>query len=63
MIATPRQPFNDAKKLASAHNLFVREQSSEYLLYRRMPTRAVYIGKRSTPETLLAFVRKVIKTH
>lgn len=58
-----RQPFAEAKQLATANNLFVREHGSEFLLYRRMPDRAVYVGKRSTPETILALVRKVIKLH
>ena len=64
---TPIQQFKEAKQIAEDHGLFVVEKAgakaTEYQLYRRMATRSVFIGKRSTPEGLRTLVCKVTNFH
>lgn len=60
---TPLQQFKEAKQIALDHGLFVVDKGSEYQLYRRMATRNVFIGKRSTPAALRTLVCKVTNFH
>ncbi|MER2537663.1 MAG: hypothetical protein ABTQ26_00325 [Azonexus sp.] len=60
---TPQQQFKEAKQIAKDHGCFVIEKAGRYLVYRKTPMRAVYLGARSTPETLRAFVCKVTDFH
>lgn len=65
---TPQQQYKQALQIAQDYGLFVHEkpganQKTEYQLYRRMATKNVFVGKRSTPEALCALVRKVTNFH
>lgn len=53
----------EARQLASAHGCMVIERGGKYLVYRNTTARPVFVGSRSTPETLRAFVRRVTTTN
>ncbi len=56
-------PLTQARQLASAHGCMVIDRGGKYLVYRKTAARPVYVGSRSTPETLRAFVRRVTSTN
>lgn len=65
-MPTPRNPIQvlkEAKQIARDHGCFVVEKAGRYLVYRKTPGRVVYLGFRSTPETLRPFVCKVTNFH
>lgn len=53
---SPLQQFREAKTIAEEHGCFVLEKNGEYQLYRKTATRAVFLGKRSTPAALRTLV-------
>lgn len=53
----------EARQLAKAHGCMVTERGGKYHVYRKTAARPVYVGSRSTPETLRAFVRRVTTTN
>ena len=53
---SPLQQFKEAKTIAEEHGCFVLEKNGEYQLYRKMATRSVLLGKRSTPTALRTLV-------
>lgn len=60
---SPRQQLKEAKQIADDYGCFVREKGGIFLVFRRMHDRAVFLGKRSTPEALRTFVCKVTNFH
>lgn len=57
----PRNPLiilKEAKQIAVDHNCYVTESNGKYLLHRKMATRSVLIGERSTPAGLHTLVCK-----
>lgn len=60
---SPLQQLKEAKQIALDHGLFVVEKDSRFLLYRQQQPKNTYIGARSTPEALRAFVCKVANFH
>ena len=57
-MTTPRQLI-DARQLARARGCMVTERGGKFFVYRTTAAHPVLIGSRGTPETLLAFVRRV----
>ena len=55
--------LTEARQLASAHGCMVIDRGGKYLVYRKTADRPVFVGSRSTPEALRAFVRRVTTTH
>lgn len=55
---TPQQQFREAKQIAKDHGLFVVEKAGKFSLYRCNPQKHIYIGTRSTAETLRSLVCK-----
>ena len=53
---SPTQQFKEARQIAVDHNMFVVDKGNHYLLYRKTPTRPVYLGKRSDAAALRSFV-------
>lgn len=53
----------EARQLAKAHGCMIKERGGKYHVYRTTAERPVFVGSRSTPETLRAFVRRVTTTH
>jgi len=53
---SPLQQYKEARRIAADHNMFVVDKGSRYLLYRKTPTQAVYLGMRSDPSALRSFV-------
>ena len=53
----------EAHQLAKAHGCMITEHGGKYLVYRKTAERPVFVGSRSTPETLRAFVRRVTTTN
>lgn len=60
---TPQQQIKQAKQIAHDHGCFVVEKGQRYLVYRRRPSGNVYLGFRSDPSALHAFVCKVTGFH
>lgn len=59
----PRQVLKEARQIANDHGCIVSEKDGKYVVYRKTPTRPVYLGSRGTPEALRAFVCKVTNFH
>ena len=60
---SPQQQFKEAKQIAKDHGLFVVEKAGRFLLYRANPQRPIYLGSRSSAQTLRSFVCKVANFH
>lgn len=65
---TPLQQLKEAKQIARDHGLFVSEKkdirgNTAYLLYREVPGRNVFVGKRNSPEGIRALVCKTANFH
>ena len=52
----PLQVLKEAKQIAIDYGMFVVEKSGKYLLYRKNPARAIYLGSRGSVDGLRAFV-------
>lgn len=59
----PIQVIKEAKQIARDHGCFVVEKPGRFLVYRRTPTRNVYLGFRSDPAALRAYVCQVTNFH
>ena len=57
---TPLPALIESRRLASANGCYVIEKGARYLVYRKTPARPVFLGYRSTPEALRAFVVRLI---
>lgn len=53
-----RQQVKEARQIAADHHLLIVEKAGKFQIYRCMDMRNVFIGERSTPGALCAFVRK-----
>ncbi len=65
-MATARNPIQlikEAKQIARDHGCFIVEKTGRFLLYRRTPTCNVFVGSRSEPAALRAYVCKVTNFH
>lgn len=60
---TPQQQFKEAKQIAIDHGCFVVEKGGRYLVYRKTKVRPVYLGARTSAESLRAFVCRVTNFH
>ena len=60
---SPLQKLKEAKQIAHDYGLLIVEKADAYLVYRKMETRNVFIGKRGTPEALRSFVCKTANFH
>jgi len=50
--------LEQARQLARSHNMFFTCQGEEFTLYRRTPTRPVFLGRRATPAALRQLVSR-----
>lgn len=55
---SPQQQFKEARQIAADHNMFVVDKGDQFLLYRKTPTRPVYLGMRSNAAAFRSFVCK-----
>lgn len=65
-MATTRNPIRvikEAKQIAKDHGCVVSERGGKFIVYRLTPDRPVYLGSRSTPTALRAYVCKVTNFH
>jgi len=60
---SPLYPFSEVHKLAQDHGMFVVVKGDHYLLYRRMPDRNVFLGKRSSAPAFRLFVEQCAGVH
>lgn len=60
---SPQQQFKEAKQIAADHGLYVVEKAGKYLLYRRNPQKPIYLGARSSAQSLRSFVCKIANFH
>ncbi|MFT3964103.1 hypothetical protein [Propionivibrio sp.] len=54
----PDDLLEQARRLASRHNMFFTRQGEAFALFRRTPTRPVFLGRRSTPSALSQLVSR-----
>ena len=59
----PLQVIKEAKQIAHDHGCFVVEKAGRFLVYRKTQTRNVYLGYRSEPAALRAYVCQVTNFH
>lgn len=54
----------DARRMAEAHGLYIIEKHDCLLLYRKQPhtSRGLFIGRRTTPKTMLDLVKHASST-
>lgn len=50
--------LNELKDLARSKNCFIVERNGAFLVYRKMPGRNVFIGKRGNEKSLQTFIKK-----
>lgn len=62
-VRNPIQVIKEAKQIARDHGCFVVEKAGRFLVYRRTPTRNVYLGYRTDPAALRALVCTVTNFH
>lgn len=55
-----QQLLDEAKKLARTNGLFVVTRADQHLIYRRTPSRNVFVGRRTSAEGLRQRVRKLV---
>lgn len=55
---SPDDLLKQAEQLARTHNMFFTRNGEEFTLYRRTPTRPVFLGRRSTPSALRQLVSR-----
>lgn len=60
---SPDDLLKQAEQLARTHNMFFTRKGEEFALYRRTPTRPVFLGKRSTPAALRQLVSRCAACH
>lgn len=61
---SPQQQFKEAVQIAKDHGMFVVDKGgNNYLLYRKQPGKNVYLGKRSSSESLRTFVCRCADFH
>lgn len=53
---TPLQQYKEARQIASDYGMFVVDKGGRYVLYRKTPTRPVWLGQRSDPGALRSLV-------
>lgn len=59
----PIQVIKEAKQIANDHGCFVAEKGGRFHVYRKTPSRAVWLGSRGTPDALRSFVCRVTNFH
>ncbi len=57
---SPTQQFKEAQHLAKDHGMFVVDKGDRFLLYRKLPSRNVFLGMRSTVEAFRRFVASCV---
>lgn len=60
---SPLQQFKEAQQLAADHGMFVVDKGTQFLLYRKMPTRNVFLGKRNSAAAFRLFVEQCAGVH
>lgn len=58
---SPQQKFKEARQIATDHGMFVVDKGGRFLLYRKTPARAVFLGMRSDATALRSFVCRCAK--
>lgn len=53
---SPVQQFKEARQIAADHNMFVVDKGGRFLLYRKTPTRPVFLGQRTDVAAFRSFV-------
>lgn len=60
---SPLQQFREAQQLAADHGMFVVNKVGRFLLYRRMPGRNVFLGRRNSAPAFRLFVEQCAGVH
>ena len=64
MTQTARQQLLiEARRLARAGGCFISEKNGAFRVFRKTTQRAVYLGYRTNPADLRAFVRRLVAIH
>lgn len=50
--------LKEARRLARASGMFLIGKGAEFRVYRKTPSHAVYLGKRSNPAGLFSFIKR-----
>lgn len=54
----PLQQWREAQQIAADYNMFIVHKGDKYVLYRKLPTRPVYLGQRGSVSGIRALVEK-----
>lgn len=60
---SPLQQFKEAQQLAKDHGMFVVDKGDRFLLYRKLPGRNVFLGKRNSAPAFRLFVAQCAGVH
>ena len=63
MTARANPILVEARRLAKAGNCFISENNGAFRVFRKTAARAVYLGFRTNPADLRAFVRRLVAIH
>jgi len=59
-LHSPVQQVRQAKQLAEDNGMYIVEKSGMYQVFRKSPTGAVYLGRRSAPSGLFYMVNRLV---
>ena len=57
------QQVRQAKQLAEDNGMYIVEKFGMYQVFRKSPTGAVYLGRRSAPSGLFHMVNRLVMVH
>lgn len=60
---THQEAITKARAITAGSNCFFHQRGDRYQVFRRVDGRVIPLGSRSNPETLCAYLRKLVTTH
>lgn len=58
----PIESLQDAQRIARAHNMFLVSKGTQFLLFRRTPSRPVFLGARADASAIRSLVSRCATT-
>jgi len=60
---THQEALTKARTITAGSNCFFHQRGDRYQVFRRVDNRVIPLGSRSTPESLCAYLRKLVTAH
>ena len=55
-VHSPAQQYKEARQIAADYGMYIVDKGGRYTVYRKTPSRPVYLGQRSDAASLRTFV-------